>query len=133
MKQIIITLTILLLSTGLYAQTSETTDAPVNDEVVYSYAEKMPEPPYDVYKKISGVLKYPKEAKKKGIEGKVLIQFVVDEHGKITNIVVKKSPHKLLSQAAVEAVSQLPKWKPGIQYGKPVKVYYTLPLSFKLK
>ena len=56
----------LMLSIGTYAQTSET---PADEDVVLRYAEKMPEPPYDVYKKISEVLKYPKRSKEKRHRG----------------------------------------------------------------
>lgn len=76
---------------------------------------------------------YPADAKEKGIEGKVMVKFVVDEQGKVKDAhVISKAVHPLLSQAALDAVSKMPDWQPGEIDGKPVPVCYILPVLFQL-
>lgn len=77
-------------------------------------------------------VEYPEFAKKAGIEGRVFVQFVVDEEGNVTNPQVTRGVHKLLDQAAVEAVQQM-KFEPGKQRGKAVKVQMSLPVTFRLQ
>jgi protein TonB len=75
---------------------------------------------------------YPDFAKKAGIEGRVIVQFVVDEQGNVTNPKVVRGVHKLLNEEAVKAVKDQ-KFKPGKQRGKPVKVQMSLPVTFRLQ
>lgn len=77
-------------------------------------------------------INYPPDARNKGIEGKVVLTFVVDKDGIIKNIEVVEYSHNLLNQEALRVVKSMPKWKPGFQDGKVVEVKYTLPISFKL-
>jgi len=77
-------------------------------------------------------VKYPDEAKSKGIQGKVVVRFVIDEQGIVTDPEVVNGVDPLLNKAAVDVVSKLPQWSPGLQGGKPVKTYFTIPISFKL-
>ena len=77
-------------------------------------------------------VEYPEFAKKAGIEGRVFVQFIVDEQGNVQNPQVTRGVHKLLDQAAVEAVKEM-KFKPGRQRGKPVKVQMSLPVTFRLR
>lgn len=77
-------------------------------------------------------LKYPPEAMEMGIQGKVIIQFVVNSKGKVSDIKVLKSPNMFLNRAAIEAVSKSDLWEPGIQEGKKVKQQFTIPINFKL-
>jgi len=77
-------------------------------------------------------VEYPEFAKKAGIEGRVFVQFVVDEQGNVTNPQVTRGVHKLLDQAALEAVREM-KFKPGKQRGKAVKVQMSLPVTFRLR
>ena len=99
---------------------------------VFQFVEQMPEAPYNLNDYLSEHLQYPSKARKAGIEGRVLVQFVVAEDGTISNVHVVKAVHPLLDQEALNIVSALPPWLPGKQNGKPVKVIYTLPLKFKL-
>ncbi len=134
MKRIVLVFVSFFLMNGLQAQSADTADVYSDvDEKILSYVDEMPEPPYDVSAKIAELLKYPDEAIKKKLEGKVFVKFVVDEEGNIKKVRAKRRANKILAKAAVEAVSQLPKWIPGEQDGVPVKVYFTLPVSFKLK
>lgn len=77
-------------------------------------------------------VEYPSFARKAGIEGRVFVQFVVDENGNVQNPTVTRGVHKLLNEAAVEAVKKQ-KFKPGKQRGKAVKVQMSLPVTFRLQ
>jgi protein TonB len=77
-------------------------------------------------------IKYPKDARRKNIEGRVIVQFVVGTEGEISQIEIVKSVYPSLDAEAIRVVSKMPKWKPGTQNGKPVFVKFTLPISFKL-
>lgn len=74
---------------------------------------------------------YPKFAEMAGIEGRVFVQFIVDEQGNVQNPKVTRGVHKLLNEAAIEAVKQQ-EFEPGKQRGKPVKVQMSMPVTFKL-
>lgn len=75
-------------------------------------------------------VKYPKYAKEAGIEGTVIVHFVIDTNGKISEAHVHESVHPVLDEEAVRVVMKSPKWKPAKKDGKPVKVSYTLPIVF---
>jgi len=75
---------------------------------------------------------YPEEAVKQYIEGSVVVRFVVAPDGSIKEVELLKSVHPLLDAEALRIVSKMPKWVPGTANGKPVYVYYTLPLLFRL-
>jgi protein TonB len=77
-------------------------------------------------------VEYPDFARRAGIEGRVIIQFVVDERGNVVDPVVARSPNDALSEAALEAVRQA-KFRPGQQRGRPVKVRFSLPVTFRLR
>ena len=78
-------------------------------------------------------VKYPPIALENGIQGNVVVKFVVEKDGKLSNIQVLQSPDKTLSEAAIQVLMKSPKWKPGKQRNKPVRVTYTLPISFQIK
>lgn len=119
---------------------TETTAAPadstsLSSDSIFEVAEVMPEFPggtQALFKFISENLKYPQNAIDGQIEGRVVLQFVVDKAGKVGNIQVKRSIDPALDRAAIDVIRTLPDWKPGMQKGQPVNVRYTLPVSFKL-
>ena len=78
-------------------------------------------------------IKYPKSAEKEGIQGRVIVTFVVDKDGTINNQKVVKSVHPALDAEALRIVGSMPKWVPGKQNGQPVAVKYTVPLTFRLQ
>jgi protein TonB len=78
-------------------------------------------------------VQYPKKAKRGGVEGQVIVGFVVDKDGSVTDVQVVRGVDPLLDAEAVRAVQAMPKWTPGTMNGKPVKVKYNLPVRFKLK
>lgn len=83
------------------------------------------------YQYISKKLKYPKDAKSKGIEGKVYVEFVVDETGSLTEIKVKEGIGYGCDEEAVRLIENSPKWSPPMQDDKPVKQRIVLPIYFK--
>lgn len=78
-------------------------------------------------------LRYPVKAKEKGIEGTVLVNFVISKEGDVTGVNVLKGVNKLLDAEAVRVVENMPKWSPGVQRGEKVSVSYNIPIKFKLK
>lgn len=98
----------------------------------YKYVEQMPKPKYNVYRYLRKSIKYPPELLGKNIGGEVVVSLVVDERGYITDVKsISPEQNVLFQRAAVNAVKSLPRWKkPGSQNGTPVKVYYTLPITF---
>ena len=95
-------------------------------------SEDMPIFPGNVQKWIAKNVKYPMIATEMGIEGKVFVQFVVEKDGSVSNIRVVRGVDASLDKEAVRVISEMPKWKPGKQRGKAVRVSYTLPIAFKL-
>lgn len=77
-------------------------------------------------------LRYPTVAQENGIQGKVILQFVIERDGRLTNIVVARTPDKLLSDEAVRVLNTSPKWEPGRQRNMPVRIRYTLPIDFTI-
>jgi periplasmic protein TonB len=86
-----------------------------------------------MYQWIIKNMEYPPMAIEMGIQGLVYVQFVVNKSGSISSINTVKSPHKLLTKEAQRMVKKMPKWIPGEQAGKKVRVRFTLPINFKLK
>ena len=78
-------------------------------------------------------LNYPKDAQKKRIEGRVLIQFVVSTTGEVTTVKVKQSVHPLLDDEALRIIREMPKWTPGMIDGKPVNSVFSLPITFQMR
>jgi periplasmic protein TonB len=76
---------------------------------------------------------YPQLAQDNGIQGKVILTFVVERDGSVTNVKVLKGVDKLLDDEAVKAIEASPKWSPGLQRGKPVRVRFNLPLVFSFR
>jgi len=107
-----------------------------NEKEVFVVVEQMPEfPGGDQACKdfIARTLKYPSEAMKKGIVGKVLVAFLVNKDGKIEKAKVVMGADPALNTEAVRVVSSMPDWKPGKQRGKAVDVVYTMPIEFMLQ
>ena len=104
-------------------------------EKVYDVVEQMPAfpgSPYALYEFLTQSIQYPEEARKKSIQGRVIVTFVVEKDGSITCARVVKTLNPLLDAEALRVINVMPKWKPGKQNGEPVRVKYTVPVSFKL-
>lgn len=103
---------------------------------VFFIVEEMPEFPGGeaaLRRFIANAIKYPQIAQENGIQGRVYIQFVVDRDGSVTQASVARGVDPSLDKEALRVVNSLPKWKPGMQRGKPVKVSYTVPINFQLQ
>ncbi len=98
----------------------------------FLYVEKMPAAHYVLNDYLAKNIHYPKYARKKNIEGRVIVKFVVDEDGSISNVEIKKGIGGGCDEEAIRVVSEMPAWIPGSQNGKLVRVYFTLPIHFKL-
>jgi protein TonB len=106
-----------------------------DDEEIFMVVENMPEFPggdLGLMKYIQKNVKYPPIAKEYNITGKVYISFVVDRSGSVTNVKVVRGVDKNLDAEAVRVIKSLPKYKPGKQRGKAVKVMFTVPINFTL-
>ena len=115
-------------------------EAPVEEEeeeVVFVVVESMPEFPggqQALFRFLSENVKYPVIAQENGIQGRVICQFVVNKDGSIVDVEVARSGgDPSLDKEAVRGIKSMPKWKPGKQRGKPVRVKYTVPVNFKLQ
>lgn len=78
-------------------------------------------------------VRYPELAAENGIQGRVFITFVVETNGNVSNVSISRSVDALLDEAAKEAVAASPKWEPGMQRGRPVRVRYSIPIIFQLQ
>ena len=107
------------------------------EEVVFVVVESMPEFPggqQALFKYLSENVKYPVIAQENGIQGRVICQFVVNKDGSIVDVeVVRSGGDASLDKEAVRVIKSMPKWKPGKQRGKAVRVKYTVPVNFKLQ
>jgi protein TonB len=74
--------------------------------------------------------KYPEEAITNKIRGTVFLTFVIEKDGSLSNVTVIKGVHPMLDEEAIKAISESPKWSPGLQRGQPVRVRFLIPLSF---
>ena len=93
----------------------------------------MPAAPYDINEFLSKNLRYPDQARESNIQGRVIVKFVVNEDGSISDVSVVKGIGAGCDEEAKRVVASLPKWKPGKQNGNPVRVYFTLPINYKLE
>lgn len=108
---------------------------PSDENIVYHVVDNMPEYPGGMKALMSFIdnnIQYPAEARKKGMQGRVVIQFIVDENGYIIEPNIVRSVEPSLDEEALRIIKTLPKWKPGTLQGKAVKVKYTVPVAFKL-
>jgi len=102
---------------------------------IYKATEVQPQFPggdAELINYLSENLKYPKDAVEQGIEGRVVVQFVVNKTGKISDVKVLLSVHPSCDKEAIRLMKSMPKWIPGKQAGEPVNVYYTIPIRFRL-
>ncbi len=104
------------------------------DEVslVVSDAPEFPGGTQALQKYINSNIKYPSDALRDSIKGRVLVQFTVEKDGSITDIEVLKHVHQLLDKEAIRVVSGMPRWIPGKHFGFPRRVRYTIPVNFRL-
>ncbi|MEQ8239735.1 MAG: energy transducer TonB [Cyclobacteriaceae bacterium] len=120
-----------LISIISFAQNSDT-----STEEVFTIVEEQPQYPGGMdafHKAIANNLKYPKQARKQGIEGRVYLQFIVDKSGEVREIKTVKGIGGGCDEEAERVIKLTGKWKPGTQSGKPVNVRMVLPIIFQLQ
>lgn len=110
--------------------------AVVSDDQTFSVVEQMPEYPGGMRAGLEFMarnLRYPTKAREAGKQGRVIVQFVVREDGSLSDFKVLRPVDPWLDAEAIRVISTMPKWKPGMQDGKPVSVKFTLPVTFMLE
>ena len=121
----------------IYAPVSLQAEEEATEEEVFVIVEDMPKfKGGDINKFREWVQKrvrYPEIASENGIQGRVYITFVVETSGLVSNVSVTRSVDALLDEAAKEAVEASPKWEPGLQRGRPVRVRYSIPIIFQIE
>ena len=108
----------------------------VKEEKIFDVVEQMPDFPGGMsalMQYLSKNIKYPVVAEENGIQGRVIVTFVVEKNGSITDVQVVKSVDPSLDKEAVRVVKSMPHWIPGKQNGSAVRVKYTLPVTFRLQ
>ena len=112
------------------------TQAEPEPEKVFDMVEQMPTFPggnTELMKYLSEHIKYPVMAQENGTEGRVIVQFVVEKDGTIAEAHVARGVDPYLDKEALRVVQSMPRWIPGKQNGKAVRVKYTVPVMFKLQ
>ena len=107
-----------------------------SEQQIFTVVEKMPEFPGGMaalMKYLANAIKYPVIAQENGIQGRVSCSFVINKDGSIVDAVVLRGVDPSLDKEALRVINAMPKWKPGEQRGKPVRVKYTVPVTFRLQ
>lgn len=124
----------LMMLVLLFSFMTSTAQTKKND-MVFDVVEVMPQFPggqIAMLQYIMKNIKYPEQAMKEGIQGRVAVSFIVEKDGSISDVKPILSVHPLLNKEAVRVVESMPKWTPGKQNGKPVRVRFNVPVMFKL-
>ena len=111
-------------------------EEPEKEEEIFQVVEAMPEFPggtQELMKWLQKNIKYPAISQENGIQGRVIVQFVVNKDGSIVDPEVIRSVDPYLDKEALRVVNAMPKWKPGEQRGKAVRVKFTVPVMFRLQ
>ncbi|MCX6237107.1 MAG: energy transducer TonB [Bacteroidia bacterium] len=106
------------------------------EEEIFVVVENMPVFPggnLALRKYIATSIKYPTLAQENGIQGKVFVNFVVDKDGSVSNAKIARGVDPSIDKEALRVIMSLPKWQPGMQRGKPVRVTFTVPINFQLQ
>jgi protein TonB len=103
---------------------------------IFMIVEEMPEFPGGteaLQRYLAQSVRYPVIAQENGIQGRVYIQFVINQNGEVTNATILRGVDPSLDREALRVVEAMPKWKPGKQRNRPVRVSYTVPINFVLQ
>ena len=118
------------------AEAQVTNESNPQSETIYKSVEQMPMFPggeVGLLRYLQENIQYPPEAAKNNVQGRVILQFVVDKTGQVGEVKILRSVSEEIDAEAVRVVKSLPKFEPGRQDGKPVAVWYTLPVSFNIR
>lgn len=142
MKKTVLLLGVMLFALNIQAQIAteknNATDCVTTDEVFdFQVVDKKPKYPggmTSLQSYINRSLKYPQVSRENNSQGRVIVRFIIDSNGiVISPQVVRSSGDFYLDMEAVRVIESMPKWKPGKHKGKPVCVYFTMPIVFSLK
>ena len=131
MKRIIFIVLAIMATLSINAQSEETSV----EEAVYDTVEEMPQfpgGPSALFEYLSKNIHYPIVAEENGVQGRVLVSFIVEKDGSLTDVKVEKSVDPSLDKEAQRLVKAMPNWIPGKQHGELVRVKYTVPVTFRL-
>lgn len=106
------------------------------EQTIFEVVEQMPDFPGGqaaLMQYLAKNIKYPTIAQENGTQGRVIVQFVVNKDGSIVDAKVVRSVDPYLDKEALRVINTMPKWKPGMQRGKPVRVKFTVPVMFRLQ
>jgi len=135
MKPIFAILFSVFLFSGV-SGSAQTNDTVTKENVVVDSVDVQPEFPGGEQARVKFLIDnivYPKHARDANIQGKVVVRFIVEPDGSITNIEVDKSVHELLDDEVVRLMKLMPNWKPGLVNGQPVRTRFRMPVRFKLE
>ncbi len=135
MKKLIVLFALILGGisyTWAYATISSNLSAVTNDYVAVEQMPQYPGGQTKLLKFISDNLVYPESAKAEGIEGRVILRFVVKADGTVGEVQVLRSLDPACDKEAIRLIKSTPRWIPGKQSGKSVNVWFTLPVTFRL-
>jgi len=152
MKNMTLSIALTLFALSIYAQTEQNEPRYKYDNEIFKVVEEMPRFPGCEEKRLSRNalkecsnnklsmfigknLKYPKDARESSVQGKAIIQFVVNKQGKLEELKLLRDPGSGCGDAAMEVIKKMKDkitWIPGKQRGQKVKVQFTLPITFKL-
>lgn len=118
-------------------QVQEEEEEEPSEQEIFQVVEEMPEFPdggqAGLLAWLSKNIRYPAIAQENGVQGRVTVQFVVNTDGSIVDATVLRGVDPYLDKEALRVINAMPKWKPGKQRGKPVRVRYTVPVMFRLQ
>ena len=100
---------------------------------IFTVAEQMPSFKGNVNSWLSSHLQYPAVAAENGIQGRVIVKFVVGKDGSVSQAQVVRGVDPALDREALRVVNSMPRWNPGMNNGQPANVWFTLPINFKLQ
>ena len=132
----ILVLVAMMVAFGFSTASAQKTVVSQKNEKVFDVVEQMPEYPggmQALFEFLSQNIKYPEDAQKQKVEGRVIVTFVVETDGSISNVEVAKHAFPSLDNEAVRVIQAMPNWTPGKQGGEVVRVKYTVPIVFNLK
>lgn len=108
----------------------------VDDNQIFDFLEEMPEFPggeAEMMKWLGKNVVYPAIAQENNIQGRVMVGFVVEKNGTVSDVKILRGVDPSLDKEAARVVKSMPKWKPGMQTGKPVRCRFTIPVTFRLR
>ncbi len=136
MRKVLFVLALLLSAhTAMYAQSNQRTERNASDEKIFDVVEQPPSFPGGqaaLMSYLSKSVKYPEEALKDNVQGRVIVGFIVEKDGSVSNAKIIRGVDSALDKEAIRIVMSMPKWTPGRQNGKNVRTKYNVPVNFKL-